>query len=92
MKTATVRSVIALSVVLVFMMITAVLALFPLFSSAQVQLNEYADFFLKTASVYTGLVGVIIGYYFARVTPRRPSADSERDSYGSEQSPPNPRI
>ena len=68
MKTATVRTIIALLVVGVFMTITAVMALFPLFSKAQVPLDDYATFFAKTASVYTGIVGVIIGYYFARLT------------------------
>lgn len=66
MRTSTVRSALAVSVVGVFMVITAVMALFPLFSKAQVPLSDYADFFAKTASVYTGIVGVIIGYYFGR--------------------------
>lgn len=66
MKTSTVRALIALTIVGVFMLITAILALFPIFTKGDVDLKGYADFFAKTSSVYTGIVGVIIGYYFAR--------------------------
>lgn len=66
MRVATVRATLALMVVGVFMVITAVLALYPILSQTNVDLNMYADFFSKTASVYTGIVGVIVGYYFGR--------------------------
>ncbi len=66
MNVSTVRAVLALMVVGVFMAITAVMAIFPLVTEAKVGLGEYADFFAKTASVYTGIIGVIIGYYFGR--------------------------
>ena len=66
MRTEVIRAVLALLVVGVFMMITSVMAIFPLFSSGNVEMSNYADFFAKTASVYTGIVGVIIGYYFGR--------------------------
>ena len=46
-----VRAFLALSVVGVFMLITGVMAIFPLFGKANFALNEYADFFSKTASV-----------------------------------------
>ena len=39
-------------------------------NAGNVQLDMYADFFSKTASVYTGIVGVIIGYYFGRSVDR----------------------
>jgi hypothetical protein len=68
MNTSTVRAMLAVGVVGVFMVITAVMALYPLFSNTAVPLNDYADFFAKTASVYTGMVGVIVGYYFGRAT------------------------
>lgn len=61
-----IRAVLAIVVVGVFMTITAVLALYPIFGATNVDMNRYADFFAKTASVYTGIVGVIIGYYFGR--------------------------
>ena len=67
MSTRAVRAFIAVAVVGVFMLITGFMALFPLLSKAQVDLNQYADFFAKTASVYTGIIGVIVGYYFATV-------------------------
>jgi hypothetical protein len=61
-----IRAILAVGVVGVFMTITAVLALYPIFTGGNVEMNSYADFFAKTASVYTGIVGVIIGYYFGR--------------------------
>jgi hypothetical protein len=66
MRNENIRAILAIGVVGVFMTITAVLALFPIFTGGNVEMNSYADFFAKTASVYTGIVGVIIGYYFGR--------------------------
>jgi len=81
MKISTIRAVIALLVVGVFMLITGFMAIFPLVTEAKVGLGDYADFFAKTASVYTGIIGVIIGYYFGRSEERReraPGAPPER--------------
>jgi hypothetical protein len=36
----------------------------PLFIKESVDFSMYADFFAKTSSVCTGIVGVVIGYYF----------------------------
>ena len=69
MHTARIRAIIAITVVGVFMFITAFMAIFPLVTRQQVQLTDYADFFVKTASVYTGIIGVIIGFYFGRAMP-----------------------
>ncbi len=66
MSSEKVRSLIALLVLGVFMLITAAMAIYPLFSPTNVDLQKYSDYFAKTASVYTGLVGVIVGYYFGR--------------------------
>jgi hypothetical protein len=81
MKTATVRSLLALLFVGVFVAITGFMAIFPLVSTVKIGLNEYADFFAKTASVYTGIVGVIVGYYFGRAT------DEAKHLRSSSQSP-----
>jgi predicted MFS family arabinose efflux permease len=66
MRPSLVRAILALSVVGVFMTITGFMAIYPLISKTQVSLGDYADFFAKTASVYTGIIGVIVGYYFGR--------------------------
>ena len=71
MRLERIRSLLALLVVGTFMLITGVMALYPLFSPTNVEIDTYANFFSKTASVYTGIVGVVIGYYFGR---------SERDT------------
>lgn len=70
MRASTVRATLAVMIVGVFMGITATMAIFPLFAQGNVELTQYADFFSKTASVYTGIVGVIVGYYFGRTTER----------------------
>ena len=67
MTTNNVRAFVAIAMVVVFLGLTVVMALFPLFSTKNVDIKDYADFFVKIASVYTGILGVIIGYYFARV-------------------------
>lgn len=71
-----VRAILAISVVGVFMFITGMMAVYPLFGKTNVALNEYADFFSKTASVYTGIIGVIVGYYFGR--SEEPPAKNEQ--------------
>ncbi len=76
-KISSVRAILALIIVGVFMGITAFMVLFPLLSPANVQLSEYADFFAKTSSVYTGIVGVIVGYYFGRSVEVQPGKKSE---------------
>ncbi len=66
MKVERVRSILGLLIVGTFMLITGIMALFPLFAGGNVDFDSYAGFFAKTASVYTGIVGVVIGYYFGR--------------------------
>jgi uncharacterized membrane protein HdeD (DUF308 family) len=66
MNLSRVRAIVAFMVMGIFMLITGVLALWPVFTKQHLVLEAYADFFTKTASVYTGIVGVIIGYYFGR--------------------------
>jgi hypothetical protein len=72
MTARNVRAFIAIAMVATFIGLTAVMALFPLFSARNVDVKDYADFFVKIASVYTGILGVIVGYYFARVQDGRP--------------------
>jgi len=82
MRIETVRTIIAVMVIGVFMFITAFMAVYPLVTPAKVELTQYSDFFAKTASVYTGIIGVIIGYYFARTseTKKIPNKSAEASS------------
>jgi uncharacterized membrane protein HdeD (DUF308 family) len=66
MEHGKVRSIIAIMIIGVFMFITGFLAIYPLVTNQQVQLSDYADFFAKTSGVYTGIIGVIVGYYFGK--------------------------
>jgi uncharacterized membrane protein HdeD (DUF308 family) len=80
MRTRTVRAILALLIVGVFMLITGIMAVFPLLSKGNVEMDAYASFFSKTASVYTGIVGVIIGYYFGRSTETTPAETTPAQS------------
>jgi uncharacterized membrane protein HdeD (DUF308 family) len=74
MPLSRVRAIVAMMVMGVFMLITGILAVWPVFTRQHLVLEAYADFFTKTASVYTGIVGVIIGYYFGRSVEDAPRA------------------
>src|ERR1700730_3780459 len=67
---AKVRALLALVVVGSFMGITLIMLMYALFSKDNVSLEKYATFFLQISSVYTGIVGVVIGYYFGRSQER----------------------
>lgn len=75
MSANTVRSILAISIIGVFMFITAFLVIFPLVTSKVIQLAEYADFFVKASGVYTGIIGVIVGYYFGRALDAKKKED-----------------
>ncbi len=67
MATKKVRSIIAIIVVCFFLLITGVLALLPLLNSeTNFTLESYMAYFSKIANIYTGFIGVIIGYYFGK--------------------------
>ena len=61
-----VRANIAYIFIISFILLTGTMALLPFISSKETGLNDYADFFAKIASAYTGIIGVIVGYYFGR--------------------------
>ena len=85
--TQKVRASIAILTVTVFMGITAFLALFPLLSKTNVELSAYADFFVKIASIYTGILGVIIGYYFGRAQDSEDGKRLTRAESDAQRSP-----
>lgn len=66
--TELVRGILGLFVVIAFIGVTATMLLYALFSKENVDLKDYSEFFLKTSGVYTGIVGVVVGYYFARAS------------------------
>ena len=102
MRKPHIQSILALLVVGFFMMITGSMALYPLLRP-NVELTQYSQYFAQTASVYTGIVGVVIGYYFgrregendARSDARRREADglgAGRDEVTPAGSSPPPRL
>ncbi len=86
MRLNVIRGWLAIVVVGTFMGITGFMAIFPLISETNVALDEYSDFFAKTASVYTGIVGVVVGYYFGRSQ----QTGNENDKTGNGSANPAP--
>jgi hypothetical protein len=64
MTNTQVKAALALGVVGVSMLVVGALALYPMF--VEVKHTEWADTFGKMVSPFTGLVGVIVGYYFGK--------------------------
>ena len=62
MTSVQVRSYLALGVVGVSMLVVGILGIYPMI--APVDHGKWADVFGKMVSPFTGLVGVIVGYYF----------------------------
>jgi hypothetical protein len=65
MTTSNVRAALALGVVGVSMLVVAALAIYPLINS-NVNQAAWVDVFGKMVAPFTGLVGVIVGYYFGQ--------------------------
>lgn len=64
-STDTVRDILALVTVIGFVVITAVLAIvFPLFALAKPA--DMTNYLKDLSSIYSGIVGLIIGYYFGK--------------------------
>ncbi|MDB5007168.1 MAG: hypothetical protein JWP45_1561 [Mucilaginibacter sp.] len=88
MKTEKARTIIALMIVGVYMLMSCVAIFYP-FLNVKVKIDDYANYFTKTSSVYSGIIGVIIGYYFAKNENRRAGLNnSDSTSTGG----PNPNI
>ncbi len=66
MNLNSVRSIIALLVVGTYMLSLIVAIIFPFLKLESGALDTFATYFSKTSGAYTGIVGVIVGYYFAR--------------------------
>jgi hypothetical protein len=65
MTTQQVRAVLAIGVVGVSLIVVACLAIHPLVS-ANVDYDHWTEVFGKLVAPFTGLIGVIIGYYFGQ--------------------------
>jgi hypothetical protein len=58
------QDIISLFVVVVFVLVTVALTMIPLVAGLPVQ--EYAGSMERFASLYSGIVGTVLGYYFGR--------------------------
>lgn len=60
------REVLAVIIVAGFVITNGFLVIFPFFSSIDVTIDKYLQYLGFASSIYAGLVGIIIGYYFGR--------------------------
>jgi hypothetical protein len=88
--TEIVRGILGLMLIGAFIVVTTTMLLYALFSKDNVDLAAYSEFFLKTSGVYTGIVGVVVGYYFARATERAEAPAQQTDRILKEGTP-NPK-
>jgi hypothetical protein len=75
-----IRASLAIIVVGSFMAVTVTMLLYALFSKDKVDLAAYATFFSQTSSVYTGIVGVVVGYYFGRSQERSETGNTSAEA------------
>ena len=80
MKISTVRAILAIIIVFVFMLVFSFLVLYPFLTEDSIDLNSFADYVMKISGIYTGIVGVIIGFYFGKLTYDKGKRDPNEDS------------
>lgn len=66
MSAETVRAIISLIVIGFFVVIGSFIAIYPMMTGVSAESNGFTEHFQSFASLYTGIVGTIIGYYFGR--------------------------
>ena len=82
MDSSRIQGLIALLVVGSFLLIVGILSLYPVLTKAGVDPGTYMPFYEKIVSSQSGIVGVIIGYYFSRAVEAKkttPPADRSPD-------------
>jgi hypothetical protein len=62
MKIAQLRSLLSIAVVIVFVLVSAIVALTPVVGGYPPE--PYTDHLKTVGSLYSGIVGLIIGYFF----------------------------
>jgi hypothetical protein len=64
MKVSLLQAILSILIFLVFLIVTATIALAPVLGGYP--LEPYTEHLKSFASLYTGIVGIIIGYYFGK--------------------------
>ena len=83
MDSSRIQGLLALLVVGSFLTIVGTLSLYPILTKAGVDPSTYMPFYEKIVSSQSGIVGVIIGYYFSR------AVEAKKNSPTAEKSPEN---
>ncbi|WP_114937139.1 hypothetical protein [Mucilaginibacter endophyticus] len=89
MKDVTPRTIIAYVIIGTYTCLTIVAVIYPVLGIRSFDLEKFSAYFSKISGAFTGLVGVIIGYYFGK------NDSSQTGSTGPEAglsspTPPNP--
>lgn len=83
MDSSRIQGLLALLVVGSFLLIVGILSLYPVLTKAGVDPSTYMPFYEKIVSSQSGIVGVIIGYYFSRAVEAKkttPPTDKNPDA------------
>lgn len=83
MDSSRIQGLLALLVVGSFLLIVGILSLYPVLTKTGVDPSTYMPFYEKIVSSQSGIVGVIIGYYFSRAVEAKkasPPADKNPDA------------
>lgn len=64
MEISKVQAIISISVVAAFIIVTSIIALTPVLGAAPA--GEYTEHLKTFTSVYSGIIGLIVGFYFGR--------------------------
>ncbi|MEA2095297.1 MAG: hypothetical protein U9P73_01205 [Candidatus Cloacimonadota bacterium] len=64
METSKVQAIIGILLVVAFIIVTSIIALTPVLGAAPA--GEYTEHLKTFVSVYTGIIGLIVGFYFGK--------------------------
>jgi hypothetical protein len=64
MSASKIRGILSISIVLVFLLVTAIIALAPVLGGYPVE--PFREHLKDWGSIYSGIVGIIIGFYFPK--------------------------
>ncbi len=81
MKVSKLQAILAISVISVFLIITAIIALVPVVGGYPP--DEYTKHLQTFSSLYSGIVGLIIGFFFGRKSEEG-AGKGEKDCSGGD--------
>ncbi|QEM11158.1 hypothetical protein [Mucilaginibacter rubeus] len=91
MKDVTPRTIIAYVIIGTYTCLTVVAVIYPVLGIRSFDLEKFSAYFSKISGAFTGLVGVIIGYYFGKSDSNQTGSTGPEAGLSS-PTPPNPTV